>query len=121
MSFEDFEKFLAELDGNGEHKIMLMDFISLGGIAGYDATVQKIMLEQDLNKYIFRLAIPYHEDCQFVKRYKVTKPSTIVAVSVSDSNKHISYSQSQVDHDPEAQLSQLIAFIRLVTNSDRKQ
>lgn len=45
MTFEEFEKFLAELDGNGEHRIMLMDFISLGGIAGFDDRVQKIMLE----------------------------------------------------------------------------
>lgn len=74
-----------------------------------------------MTKYIFRLAVPYHEECQFVKRYKVAKPSTIVAISVSDSNKFIAYSQSQVDHDPEAQLSQLVAFIRLLTNIDRKQ
>lgn len=31
MSFEEYEKFLAEMDRIGNEKVLLLDFISLGG------------------------------------------------------------------------------------------
>jgi hypothetical protein len=39
MTFEEFEKFLSELESNGDVKAMLMDFVSLGGTCGYDEGV----------------------------------------------------------------------------------
>jgi hypothetical protein len=31
MSFVEYEKFLSELDTSGEHKVLLIDFLAIGG------------------------------------------------------------------------------------------
>lgn len=91
MTFEEYEKFLAEIDENDQEKVLLIDFISLGGFKGYDEKVELKMHELELVKYFFRLAIPFNLHCHFVKRYKVSKPCTLLAVSVKDSNKYLAY------------------------------
>jgi hypothetical protein len=44
-----------------------------------------------MEKAIFRLAVPFNIQCQFVQKYKVAKPCTIVAVSAKDSSKSINF------------------------------
>ena len=61
MTFEEYEKFIAELAGDGTHKVLLLDFVSLGGQVGYDKALEGKMNEQGLAKYLFRLAVPYNE------------------------------------------------------------
>lgn len=45
MSFEEYEKFLGELSGDKTHKVMLLDFTSLGGAVGFDKKVEGKMKE----------------------------------------------------------------------------
>ena len=60
MSFEEFEKFLGELAADNMHKLMVLDFTSLGGFVGLDAKVEAKMKEQDLMKSVFVLKIPFN-------------------------------------------------------------
>lgn len=91
MTFVEYEKFLTELDANGEHKVLLIDFLSLSGSPGYDGRVEQRFKDQALDKFIFRLAVPFNIQCQFVQKYKVAKPCTLVAVSAKDSAKAITF------------------------------
>ena len=89
MTFEEYEKFLAEMDQLGNEKVLLLDFHSLGGHQGFDESVEAKLKEVNLTKYFFRLGMPFNTQCNFTKRYKVEKACTLVAVSVKDSNKHL--------------------------------
>lgn len=73
MSFADYEKFLSELAGDNMHKLLLLDFTSLGGLVGLDSRAEAKLKEQDLLKSVFTLKIPFNAQCQFAQRYKVNK------------------------------------------------
>lgn len=63
MSFVDYEKFLTELDASGEQKVLLLDFVSLGGLPGYDKRIEQRFKDLALEKCFFRLALPFDIQC----------------------------------------------------------
>lgn len=71
MTMQEFDKFLCEMQSNGQH-VLILDFKSkLGGSDAYTDEMKTLVETAGLQEKVFRLEITYHPRCIFAGLYQV--------------------------------------------------